>query len=72
MDDVLILISDQCHQHKNEAPRSKLQGIKAKANKSHSAKPIIPTFQYSSLPWLSITAIRPSELTWPEDQVSML
>ena len=40
-DDGLILYSDPCHPYKN---------------RSHSAKPIIPTFQYSIIPWQMFTA----------------
>jgi len=40
-DDGLILISYPCQLYKN---------------RSHSAKPIIPTFQYSNTPWHLFTA----------------
>ncbi len=42
-DDDPILISDPCHLYKN---------------KSHSSKPSVPPFHYSSTPWHAITVIR--------------
>jgi len=48
-DDVLILIYGQRYLYKN---------------RSHSVKPIIPTFQYSNTSWHSISAIPAAGLVW--------
>jgi hypothetical protein len=52
-DDGLILFSDPCHSAKN---------------RSHSAKPSVPSFQYSIIPSRSKRDLRHSQssLTWPK------